>query len=267
MTSKLLPLLLFISTLSLAQGDFEKRAFTTKKGQTLPYRMLYPKNYDQPVTGKAPKYPLIIVLHGSGERGSDNEKQLVHGSKLFLADSNRTTYPALVVFPQCPDNLAWSTLRYSRNTMPIKLEAGYADTLAWTLQACYDLIAQLQRDERVDKNRIYITGLSMGGFGTFEAIAKKPKLFAAAAPICGGGDTTYCEKYAKRVPLWVFHGAVDAVVPPELSRQMVAKLTALGANVTYTEYPGVNHNSWDNAFAEPKFLAWLFEQNKKKKRK
>ena len=262
----LLPALLCISTLAIAQSSFEKRAYTNKQGQTLPYQILYPKNYDQPTAKKGQNYPLVIVLHGSGERGTDNDKQLTHGGKPFLADSNQTNYPAFVVFPQCPDNMAWSTLRYSRATMPIQLEAGYADTLTWTLWACYDLIAQLQKDERIDKNRIYITGLSMGGFGTFEAIAKRPKLFAAAAPICSGGDTTYCEKYARQVPLWVFHGAVDAVVPPELSRQMVAKLTALGANVTYTEYPGVNHNSWDNAFAEPQFMAWLFAQNKKKRR-
>ena len=262
MNRLLLPFLLFVSQLSLAQSDFEQRVFTTKRGQTLPYRILYPKNYDQPVGGKAPKYPVVLVLHGSGERGSDNEKQLVHGSKLFLADSTRATYPAFVIFPQCPSGGAWSTLRFTRNADGTRATAGYADSLTWTMQACYDLLAQLRRDERVDKNRIYVTGLSMGGFGTFEAIAKKPKLFAAAAPICGAGDTTYCEKYARRVPLWVFHGSDDKSVAPDLSRQMVAKLTRLKARVNYTEYPGVGHNSWDNAFAEPKFLAWLFAQKR-----
>lgn len=262
----LLTALLLSGLVAVAQGDFEKRDFGTKNGHTLPYRILFPKDYDQPVTGKAPKYPLVLVLHGSGERGTDNEKQLTHGSKLFLNEDNRTSFPAFVVFPQCPEPMAWSSIGLNRTKMPVQLESGYADTLTWTLQACYDLIAQLQRDERVDKNRIYIAGLSMGGFGTFEAIARKPKLFAAAAPICGGGDSTYCEKYARYVPLWVFHGAVDAVVPVTMSQQLVAKLKLLGANVTYTEYPGVNHNSWDNAFAEPQFLPWLFAQNKKKKR-
>ncbi len=262
----LLIVLLFSGLVSYAQGDFEKRDFATKNGHTLPYRILFPKDYDQPVSGKAPKYPLVLMLHGSGERGTDNEKQLTHGSKLFLDEANRANFPALVVFPQCPEDMAWSSIRLHPAKMPIAFESGYADTLTWTMQACYDLIAQLQNDERVDKNRIYIMGLSMGGIGTFEAIARKPKLFAAAAPICGGGDTTFCANYAQRVPLWVFHGAVDAVVPPELSRQMVAKLKTLGANVTYTEYPGVNHNSWDNAFVEPQFLPWLFAQNKKKRK-
>ena len=262
----LLIVLLLSGLVSYAQGDFEKRDFATKNGHTLPYRILFPKNYDQPAVGKKSNYPIVLVLHGSGERGTDNEKQLTHGSKLFLAEDSRTNFPAFVVFPQCPEDMAWSSIRLNRTKMPVEFESGYADTLTWTLQACYDLIAQLQKEERVDKNRIYITGLSMGGFGTFEAIARKPKLFAAALPICGGGDTTYCANYARRLPIWVFHGAVDAVVPPDLSRQMVAKLKTLGANVTYTEYPGVNHNSWDNAFAEPQFLPWMFAQDKKKKR-
>ena len=104
----------------------------------------------------------------------------------------------------------------------------------------------------------------MGGMGTFEAVYRNPGLFATALPICGGGDTVHYDNRVKAVPFWIFHGDADAVVNVNLSRSMVAKLKASGVNVKYTEYPGVNHNSWDNAFAEPTYLSWMFSQKRKK---
>ncbi|MBL7748170.1 MAG: phospholipase, partial [Chitinophagaceae bacterium] len=110
--------------------------------------------------------------------------------------------------------------------------------------------------------KCYITGLSMGGMGTFELVYRFPKLFAAAMPICGGGDAIHYDKRVKKVSFWVFHGAVDAVVSVKESIAMVNKLKELKAAVTYTEYPDVNHNSWDNAFAEPTFLSWMFSHKR-----
>src|SRR5690606_19323608 len=116
------------------------------------------------------------------------------------------------------------------------------------------------KDEAVDAHRVYITGLSMGGMGTFEAVYRYPKRFAAALPICGGGDTL---RYTRvKLPFWVFHGTDDGVVNVSCSRAMVKKLEDLRVKVRYTEYPGVNHNSWDNAFAEPDFLEWMFSQRR-----
>lgn len=256
-----LTLLLLFGLSAQAQTDaFEKRSYTGKKGNVLSYRLLYPKNYDKKAKQK---YPLVLFLHGAGERGNDNEKQLTHGSKLFLSEKNRADFPAFVVFPQCPQESYWSSVQIDRSKRPMVFTYNYRQNdITWPLQSALDLVRQLAKDERVDKRRIYIMGLSMGGMGTFEAISRQPKRFAAAAPICGGGDTTYVKKYARRMPLWVFHGDADDVVPVALSRQMVRNIQNVGGTVQYTEYPGVNHNSWDKAFAEPNLLIWLFGRQK-----
>jgi predicted peptidase len=257
MRQSLLLLSLFLSLNTFAQNEaYQKKTYTTRVGQTLPYRILYPKNYDP---SQRDKYPMILVLHGSGERGSDNEAQLVHGSKLFLQDDIRTQFPAIVVFPQCPKESSWMTLKREGTNWAGR----YPKQPNWPLDAVLGLTKQLRKTERIDKKRLYIMGLSMGGFGTVEAISRKPKVFAAAAPICGGGDTTLCHKYAKRIPLWLFHGDADKSVPVELSRQLVAKLQSLNADVQYTEYQGVGHNSWDNAFVDPGLIPWMMSKRKK----
>ncbi len=253
-------LLLLHSLLALAQDGFQARIYETKKGQKLPYQILYPENYN-----RHHKYPLVLVLHGAGERGADNQKQLVHGSKLFLSDNNRRQFPAIVIFPQCPVDSYWMSGKIDRSKQPIELSFDYPKAPNWPLKAAVELVKKLSKKEAVDKKRIYITGLSMGGMGTFEALARYPKLFAAAAPICGGGNLEMTKKYANKVPLWIFHGAEDGVVKVQNSRDMYAALRANAANVKYTEYPGVNHNSWDNAFAESEFLPWMFSHVKGKK--
>ncbi|MBC8153519.1 MAG: prolyl oligopeptidase family serine peptidase [Bacteroidetes bacterium] len=258
-------LLIFVLSFSraTAQDDYQKRTYTTRQGKVLPYRILYPKNYD-----KTQKYPIVVLLHGAGERGNDNEKQLTHGSNLFLNEQNRANFPAIVIFPQCPAESYWASMKIERNKTPITLQFPYAKRPNWPLKATFELVRQLTRKEGIDKSRVYIMGLSMGGMGTFEALSRAPKSFAAAVPVCGAADTTLARKYAGRVPLWVFHGDADAVVPVTYSRQAVATLRRLAADgrglpVTYTEYPGVNHNSWDKAFAEPELLPWLFAQRKR----
>ncbi|MBC7891897.1 MAG: dienelactone hydrolase family protein [Sphingobacteriaceae bacterium] len=246
----------FAQTVPVSAG-FEKSAYQDAAGNVLPYRILFPKNYD-----RTQKYPLVLFLHGAGERGADNEKQLTHGGKLFLDEKARTDFPAIVVFPQCPPESYWSSVKIDREKRPMSLDFSYNDRLNWPTQAAIDLVKNLLKTEGVDKNRVYLMGLSMGGMGTFETLSRYPKLFAAATPICGGGDPDLAKKYAKRLPLWVFHGDADPVVEVKYSREMVAKLKELRANVQYTEYPGVGHDSWNNALAEPKLLPWLFGQKK-----
>lgn len=234
---------------------FLKKDFTGSDGTQLPYRILYPAKYEA-----QRKYPLILVLHGAGERGSDNEKQLVHGSKLFLDSTVRAKYPAIVVFPQCPEQTYWSSVKVDRSQTPLMLDFDYSRPVTGPLKAFMELVQELINSGTVDKRCVYVTGLSMGGMGTFEIVHRYPGIFAAALPICGGGDTLRYKKVD--VPFWVFHGSNDSVVDVAYSRAMVARLKELRVKTRYTEYPGVNHNSWDNAFAEPDFLRWMFKRRR-----
>jgi acetyl esterase/lipase len=227
-------------------------------GNTLPYRILYPENYD-----KTKKYPLLLFLHGAGERGKDNEKQLIHGSKLFITPENRKNFPAIVVVPQCPEESFWAVTKIDRSVQPFKIDFDYTAQPNWPLEAANALVRKLVTEEAVDKKQVYITGLSMGGMGTFESVYRNPDLYAAALPICGGGDVAHYDKRVSKTAFWVFHGAADAVVNVKLSQEMVDKLKALKTEVKYSEYPGVNHNSWDNAFAEPEYLSWMLKHKKK----
>lgn len=249
---------LFLITQQVYGQKYEARTYPMADGHTLPYRVLLPENYQ---TNK--RYPVILFLHGAGERGSDNEKQLTHGSKIFLEDSFRKDYPAIVLFPQCPEDSYWASMNIDRGTYPIKTDFHYAKKPNWPLQAARDLVDTWIREGHGDADQIYIMGLSMGGMGTFESLIRWPKMFAAAAAICGGGDVRKAKRFAHKVPVWVFHGDADGVVPVVYSREMVQQLKDLHADVRYTEYPGVNHNSWDNAFMEKELLPWLMMHQKK----
>lgn len=234
---------------------FEKHLFI-QNGDTLPYRLLLPENYDA-----LKKYPVVFFLHGAGERGNDNEKQLIHGAKLFLQEENRKKFPAIVVFPQCATNSFWSNVEFKmENGKRIFLfqEAG-EPTKAMIL--AQELLTAIIKTYPVAKKQIYVGGLSMGGMGTFEMVRRNPKLFAAAIPICGGGNPATASTL-KKTKWWVFHGGKDDVVPPNLSQEMVEALQKQKANVKFTLYPAANHNSWDPAFAEPELLSWLFAQRK-----
>jgi predicted peptidase len=236
---------------------FEKKVLISGI-DTLRYRILYPENYR---AGKS--YPLIVFLHGSGERGNDNELQLKHGGKLFAREDIRNNHAAIVVFPQCPKDSAWS--RFKRGQ---KMNEWYYDaTLTATTPALLvkKLMDSLINTGKADKKRMYIGGLSLGGMGTYDMLVRYPGYFAAAFPICGATDVNAFLSQAGPVPMWIFHGAEDVVVPPTFNRELYKGLMEKGArNVRYTEYPGVNHNSWDNAFAEADLLPWIMSKKKKK---
>lgn len=226
---------------------------------TLPYRLLLPPNFD---TTK--RYPLVLFLHGAGERGRDNEAQLTHGWKLFLQDSLRQRFPAIVVFPQCPANSFWSNVQFRYDSLAKKRTFVFSENGAPTvaMRMLEELLTDLHKKYRISKKQQYVGGLSMGGMGTFELVRRQPKTFAAAFPICGGAAPATAGKL-RRVPWWIFHGLKDDVVPPELSQNMAAALKATGADVKLTLYPEANHNSWDPAFAEKDLLPWLFANRRK----
>ena len=247
----------FLSLQAQDKSLFQKEIFV-KGTDTMPYRILLPINYD-----RTQKYPLILFLHGSGERGTDNESQLMHGSMLFLRDSIREKYPVIVVFPQCRNESYWSNVDRKINDLGktvYTFQPGGEPTQAMVL--LQQLLKSVIKKYPVNKSRIYVGGLSMGGMGTFEIVRRNPKLFAAAFPICGGAVPSTAVKLTKPA-WWIFHGAKDDVVPFIHSQKMAEALQQLQADVKFTLYPDVNHNSWDNALAEPTFLSCLFSNSKK----
>ncbi len=235
---------------------YQVRHFVGASGDTLPYRIMLPEGY---TSGK--RFPLLLFLHGAGERGNDNAMQLVHGGKLFAQPDIRARYPAIVVFPQCPKDSYWA--RVDRDPQRGQWDFPFWETPSRSLGLVMEMMNALIRTERVDTTRLYVAGLSMGGMGTFELLARQPHRFAAAMPICGGSNPLLAPLYAPHTPLWVFHGDADAVVPVELSRKMVEAVRRAGGKVRYSEYPGVNHDSWTPAFAEPELMKWLFKHKSK----
>jgi predicted peptidase len=238
-------------------SSFDRGSFISK-GDTLPYRILFPQNFDP-----AKKYALILVLHGAGKRGNDNEAQLKFGPKLFLKDSIRAKYPAIVVFPQCPTNSYWSNMTIDDNSsgkLIFNFKEGGEPTIA--MKSLLGLVTQLLDKPYIDKHKVYVGGMSMGGMGTFEILRRRPDLFAAAFAICGGDNTLNAKIYARKVPLWIFHGAKDNTVPSDHSIIMVEAIKAAGGDPKFTLYPNDGHNSWDDAFAEPGLMPWLFSHRK-----
>jgi predicted peptidase len=214
------------STGAFEQGNFENK---------LPFLMRVPK---EPAPGSG--YPLLLFLHGSGERGHDNKKQLKHDPTQLAPKEVFEKNPMIVVAPQCPADQWWS---------------------GKTLESAIQLVKDLQKELPVNPRQIYITGLSMGGFGTWSALAMEPDLFAAAIPICGGGNPKSVDKFSK-VPIWAFHGDADPIVKVEGTRAMIEALKNAGGTPKYTEYPGVQHDAWTRTYKDPELYQWLLAQKK-----
>ena len=255
---KHLTFLVFLFILSnLYSQDFklyEKETFIFEN-DTLNYRILKPLNYDP-----TQKYPVHLVLHGSGERGNDNASQLTNGGALFLEKENREKYNSWVLFPQCSSNDRWANLKSD------SWDEKFKDSLTKpnkSLQLVIKMMDQFIEKKQVDKQRIYVSGLSMGGMGTFEILYRRPNMFAAATPICGNGSTAFTSLYAKKVSLWIFHGSDDKVVSPKHSLDMATAIIESGGSPKMTLYENVGHGSWDYAFAEKNYLKWIYSKVKK----
>jgi predicted peptidase len=228
----------------------EARTFKDAQGKTLPYRLLLPENYDPKKS-----YPLVVFLHGAGERGTDNKAQLIHGVAEFAKPENRKKYPCFLIAPQCPAGRRWVEVDWGAESHTMPKEPSEPERLT------LELITALQKEFAIDTRRIYVTGLSMGGFGAWDLICRRPELFAAAVSVCGGGDEAQAAKIA-RIPVWVFHGAKDGAVKVSRSRNMVDALKRAGGRPRYTEYPDVGHDSWVPAYRDAEMFAWLFAQKR-----
>ncbi len=252
--------LLTVSSYSQDRSLYEKQWFI-QSGDTLPYRILMPEKYDS-----TKQFPVVFFLHGRGESGTDNEKQLTHGSSLFLRDSIRNQYPAIVVFPQCSDKSYWSNVTmvaYGSSTAKRHFYfIPYGEPSA-PMRMLTHFVPHILSRFKADTSRVYVAGLSMGGMGTYELVRRLPNTFAAAIAICGGAHPATASQM-KKTAWWIFHGLKDDVVPPEKSIIIANALKVTGASVKLTLYPDANHSSWDPAFNEPGLMKWLFSNRKKK---
>ena len=234
-------------------GYEERTVDVVADGPPLPfrYRLLRPEALEP---GK--RYPLVLFLHGAGERGSDNTSQLKYLPTWLAEPPLRQQFPCFVVAPQCRAEHRWSPFDWSDKTSSPLAAEPTADLAAAI--AALDAVCQ---EEPIDESRIYLTGLSMGGYGSWELAARQPERFAAVVPICGGGDEAQAAKIA-HLPIWCFHGAADQVVPVERSRSMIAAIKAAGGSPKYSELPGVGHDSWTPAYRDSGLLEWLFAQRR-----
>lgn len=232
---------------------FAERSVTvTEAGQAVEFRsrLLAPA---APVPGE--RYPLVLFLHGAGERGRDNEKQLKYLPTWMAGPDLRRRHPCFLLAPQCRQDERWVDVSWA-DTKSTPQGPPTTDLLA-AIAALNDVVAH----EPIDPARIYLTGLSMGGFGTWDLASRQPERFAAILPICGGGDEATAPRLT-RLPIWCFHGDADTAVPVERSRGMIAAIRAAGGSPRYTELPGVGHDSWTPAYRDPAVLDWLFAQRR-----
>ena len=226
------------------------RAYTNEAGEVLLYRCGRSKLRPSRGEGEKPM-PLVLFLHGAGERGGDNAAQLKHGVGPILDFFAERNEPACLLAPQCPEGRKWVEVDWAAASHAMPPEASVSMRLALAL------VEKTIRTRNIDPSRVYVTGLSMGGFGTWDAICRRPDLFAAAMPICGGGDPHQTWRF-RTMPVYAVHGGADTVVPTARSREMVTALWSVGGCVSYTEYPGCGHGSWGPAYADKELLGRFF---------
>jgi predicted peptidase len=247
--------LFLASTVPLLQAQKVEQALEAKTFQdgdfSLNYRIYVPAGLNP-----ADKVPLVLFFHGAGERGVDNIRQLHHGVPSLFSYTQKNKIPAILIVPQCPVGMQWVNVPWGGDSHQMPKDPSKP------MHAAMELLAQSIKDFPVDTTRIYVTGISMGGFGTWDILQREPELFAAGLPICGGGDSSEASKL-KEIPLRVFHGDQDKTVKTQRSRDMTEAIQkAGGTKIQYTEYPGVAHNSWTQTYANDEVLKWLFEQKK-----
>lgn len=239
---------------SILEEQFEAKVYTSKKADfSLPFRVY--DVYKKKVTPSADStlVPLILFLHGAGERGKDNQKQLSWGMMDLLSYIKGASKQAVIIAPQCPENQRWVEVDWNLNShsMPEKISE--------PLNAAWELVNEYAQKPYVDEQRIIVIGLSMGGYGTWDLLQRYPDSIYKAVPICGGGDTNMAVSLINN-DIWVFHGQEDTIVPHQRSADMVRALKDLGApNIRFTSFPYVGHNSWSPAFAMNELWDWLIE--------
>ncbi|HEY4395766.1 MAG TPA: prolyl oligopeptidase family serine peptidase [Polyangia bacterium] len=234
--------------------DFEARTFKDAAGHVLPYRLYVPRGVDP-----KKKIPLVLFLHGAGGRGTDNLHQLTDQAAplVFVQPENQARWPVFMVAPQCPMDQQWVGMPWGAPSGKGKRPA----EPTWPMAAALALVDRLATEfPSIDTTNLYVTGMSMGGYGTFDAAVRRPGKWKAAVPICGGYDETQVTPLVG-LPLWAFHAADDPAVPVERTRDVIAAIRAAGGHPRYTEYPASLHHghfSWIPAYGDPALLPWMF---------
>ena len=218
----------------------------------MPYRYYAPENYSEEYA-----YPVVVFLHGAGERGTDNQATLIHVLQDWFNDTESPIYQSIVIVPQCPEGEQWVNTPWGDGSYDSDA-VGESDAIKEVLAILKDVCEQ----DSVNLNRIYIAGISMGGYGTWNLLMNHSDIFAAGMPICGAADLSKAE-VLKDMPIVAFHGDRDSVVPTSGSRDMYqAILEAGGDKIQYIEVPNTDHNSWSYAASRGDILRWMFEQRK-----
>jgi predicted peptidase len=217
-------------------------------GEFMRYRLFVPPGYEAAQKyPPAQKYPIVLWLHDASARGSDNLAQISGsnrlGSRIWTTPENQKKYHAFVLAPQVSDTKGWA--RPHANTPPV------------SIRLALEILDSVEKNYSIDRAREYLAGQSMGGEGAWRGLSIDPHRFAAAIVLCGYADDWIIPRVAK-IPVWIFQGQADPTVNPARARQWVAKLRADGGSPKYSEYPGIGHDVWDVAFAEPDLAAWLF---------
>lgn len=204
------------------------------------------------------KVPLVLFLHGAGERGTNNVAQLVHGVGELVCwlDAHEKGYR--LVAGQVPKGKRWVEVNW--NAKSHEMPKDPSETMSLLLQFLDKQLA----DPSVDVSRVYVTGISMGGYGTWDIVCRRPEVFAAAVPICGGGDVAQAKKISG-LPIWGFHGSSDGAVPVCRTRNMMSALWSVGSNAHYREYPDAGHNVWTRTYRDGEVLGWFFKQRRPSK--
>jgi predicted peptidase len=234
--------------------DYLARTYSDPTGKSMPYRLLIPPAY---VAGQ--KYPLVLFFHGAGERATDNKKQLALVAPLFAAAEFQAAHPCFVVAPQCPPDRQWVDMPWGA------LSGVRPPQPSQSMQLALGILEQVESQFNIDHDRVYVAGLSMGGYAVWDCVTRFPDRFAAGVACCGGGDENTVTAAVARVPVWAFHSADDTVVPVVRSRNMIAAMKKMGGNPKYTEFQGLGHASWDKAYSEPGLYDWLFAQRLSKR--
>ena len=232
--------------------DYEARSFTSSKDDTIQYRLFIPRSYDA-----STKYPLVLFHHGAGGSGNDNRRQFEGPLPREWAEpDNQAKHPCFIVAPQIPG-------RESRDGDERRPRT---EVMKTHIQTIHEILDSLEKEFSIDTSREYVTGLSMGGECTWMSIIERPDRFAAAVPICAGDrfigmDAAERGRAFAQLPIWIFHGDADDVISVDVSREVVKALRDAGGNPKYTEYPGVDHGSWEKAYRDPELIEWFFAQS------